>query len=60
MRDLNYYFPKVQEGDGLTLPEIVQFLDYTLSNKTGDIGNMEHFKMLDRNGTITQCKVDRT
>jgi hypothetical protein len=29
LRDLNYYFPQLEKGEGVSFQELLQFLDFT-------------------------------
>jgi Ca2+-binding EF-hand superfamily protein len=50
IRDLHYYFPQVEKGEGVSLNEIIKFLDYIVGNKKLD-ESIEAFKCFDRNGS---------
>jgi len=51
LRDLSYYFPKIEKGESVTYPEMINFLDYILVTKKSENEKIEAAKCLDKNGT---------
>lgn len=51
LKDLSYYYPQIQAGKSISFPQVLKFLDYLLTNNSGNPLNMEAFKVLDRNAS---------
>jgi Ca2+-binding EF-hand superfamily protein len=49
LRDLNYYFPQLEKGEGVSFQELLQFLDFTTA-PIKQAESLEAFKCFDRNG----------
>ena len=49
MRDVNYYFPQLEKGEGVDFQEVLRFLDYATA-PIKQTESLEAFKCFDRNG----------